>query len=430
MEGVQVDIFWRQLYFFAYANHGFPVPARPKISLADMRRMLDEELADAEEEAEEPWYIANDGREFLPQDFIALQYFERQVEKYSQYVGITTLVRRLLESWTNEDGEVEASRQGQIHVAACNCPYCWEYMEGLPPFAAHLWTKHAVIERNDHSPDPVQGEQQESSEQEAEHEAKLQRDVEEQERKDSGYSDTMTMEETTARNAEVAELETPPAARGSIDPRLLSSSMISNKAGLPPPAALQSTKNMTLWKNLIQPPMAIGKRSMFTGGNLATNKTIGTGRQALLNQLQEVEKRAQKVRDEMSRPSWYNPYQDWVPITSTTTMPPPRPGKPINALVSYKNFSLFSSPERRTKDETTPPLEAPSVASSLLTPPAKETRYWICAHDPDCQMRFENVVNYLEHLADRGFVVFKKYRELHPPMVLNSKNLRASAKGI
>jgi hypothetical protein len=435
MDPEQVDAFWRQLYFFAFANYGIPVPARTNMSLQDMRRVLNEQQANTEDEPDAVMYPVGDGGDFTPQEFIALQYFEAQVMKYSQYVGVTPLVRRMLEGWTTDDGEVQAFMQGQINIAACNCPYCWDYMEGLPLFMEHLWIKHAVIERQDESPDTIEGEPQESENREEAAKAKVQRDVEEQERKDSGYSDTMTIEETTARYAETAELGSPPVKYGNLYPELMSPSVstLSPEVELSPPSATQPNMDATFWHNMFILPMSARRKSMQAGQDVAPEEISRAGRQALLNELQVAERRAQQVRDEISPPSWYNPYQGWVPFESSTKIPSPsRAGKPVKAQpVSYKNFSLSRALGSQVDDESCPPLEVPSAGSSSLLPqPASEPRCWVCEHDPDCQMRFESLVVYLEHLTERGYIVYKKWHELHPQTLLTSMNLRTSAKGI
>jgi hypothetical protein len=451
MSEKQVEAFWDQVYAYAFVNHGFPVPDDPMPPLGDLSReadgndQMDEGVAPGHgDETLYPGGIS----EFTRQQKIALEYFALQVQRYSKCIPVPESVRRTLRvpnrlsPETDDDGS-DVSIDQEQEVAACNCPYCWMYTEDLTRFMEHLWEKHAVT---------IKGE----------------------ERKDSGYDDTMAVEVESAGDNRASEvvpagtlyahsLAKSDAAEGSAEGTkahtarseevIATAESARNLAVVriqvharPPKASDTDTKTSTstrgidvsFWRGLLTPPL----RSTPSAQRVKTAAaTLRQSRRAAMPQRSaDTERHAQSARDDVEPIAWFDPYtrqnrdeeqqeslgrQISIKTSSAeserqeSSHSPPTPS-------SGGLFKLPTVPASRMQKRDSPSQDerAGSSSTSFLRDYSNKQRHWICPHDEDCKEKFESLVLYIEHLSKHGLIVYKEWRDLHPPMLPAVLSLR------
>ena len=419
MNEAEIDTFWKQVYFFSFANHGLRVPDEELPSLEEMR----EEFSDRETwvgvEKDEAMFPDNDGAhdqvfelDFSEQQMNAMEYFNWQVNKYGKYMQVPGWVQELLRRPSSDSTE-DDSESRPVHKAACNCPHCWEYMEDVALFMEHLWIEHAVVEdRMD-----LTGDQNAVV-----HPSKSNEDP--QDRKDSGYSDTMDISETV-EDGEQAESQD--EGDSTIDPALLTPAAPKLRAASIHHESLRSDMNTSFWQKLLEHSIRSRARAASRANTLTTTAPTNPDRRELEKALEVAAIEAQKVRDDAEAPMFSDPLWTMTSLRET--------GRRIHRLSAAKEgteeaFRRVMSPHQSRRSSSFAASNADSSIDSESTSFDNdkynaEDRYWICAHDEDCQMKFESLVLYLEHLTQRGYVVYARAAKRQNEMMSPVKRLQA-----
>jgi len=331
---------------------------------------------------------------------LVLEYHAFAVKRISEIIPVPESVQERLSGPNRLSPESDSpiSRTDMSEdqeVAACNCPYCFLYTEDLTRFMEHLWDDHAK---------PIEEETQE--------------------RKDSKFD-----EEIGQHPATDLEMRVAPASK----------QVASEK---PQP---QEPTNPTFWKSLLAAPVAIpGSHSKFkskTTGHSAPG-TLSPIEWLATNQV-EAERKAQKVRDAIEDFYWFDPYPKKEESSPISTSKDPK--APFAVTNSTSSEAFPASPASKEESfSSTFEFKKPTISASKMktkTPSPEENnstffedylsnrRYWICIHDEDCKKRFESLVLFIEHLNKHGYVVYKKWSELHEK-VPSSKELLATGWGM
>jgi hypothetical protein len=439
MSEEEAATFWEQVYFFSFANFGIPVPDSMLIPLENMR-------------------ITEHGSEcFTSLEKEALEYFSQQVARHSPYVPVPNFVKRRLYFAARVEHET-GEEEGYDVIPACNCPHCWTYMEDMARFMEHLWEKHSLADQLaedtlDNGRNVPEKESQENANMQDKavpsqrtegirYEGKAE---EMQERKDSGFEVPMNddpmppavdptlsgLQRTLEQDEALADV-TPPASNQS-DAEEQSDEQMREVATKTRDTAAKpsSTMDVAFWKGLLMHPLQhVHGQENRTEAPGVDQGTDGDLRIGLLKRLREQEKHAQNVRNELRPITWFRPYPSQTKFASPISSPPE---SSTNQQPTSKRdesvFKLPTMPASQMRKQSMPRLRS-SKSPEDLSPPAQQNRHWICAHDEGCKRRFDSLVLYVEHLTERGLVVFKTWREHNPTVGTKLKDLRVHSKGI
>ena len=428
MNPMELETFWQQVYFFSFANHGISIPEEPMPCLADMREMtLKEQMMpmdtdellypDSDETSDDSVLgegrtgtrvdrLVEDSRKeeetaippFTPTQHEAMEYFNWQINKYGQYIPVTQWAKKKLQDRIEEEGISFGGNVYPVGRAACNCPHCWLYTEDVAYFMEHLWLHHAVSEdladtNKSSEPCLVMAITPPKSKGD---------DEEVQDRKDSGYSDTMDIDQSIDMSPTqlTSALRSPPE---NIDPVLLAHG--SDTAQSVDASAAPSSMDTTFWSRL------------FQGGVLEspiphewTSAIPQTSQRCALDMAaREAALRAKEVRDSLEEPMFSSPVW-WKDILSMRK-------RRMRSRVAAEDDSKFSL---QTKESSNGSERMPSDAYAHVD------RHWVCAHSDECKDQFESLVLYMEHLAQHGFIVYHPaIRQLHQLANLTCMSLQA-----
>lgn len=389
MNEAQVSLMWNQTYAFGFALHNVRVPdeAREALGLKKRSPGVDEFKGDDEAMFPDEEFIKEEV--FTRAQKVVLEYHAFAVKRLSEIIPVPESIRQRLIgsnrlSPDSEEPSSGNSMEQDQEIAACNCPYCWLYTEDLTRFMEHLWDEHAK---------PIEIPQ---------------------ERKDSGFDEDISIEE--------------PDVSVKDEPKR-------KEYGKP---SLESTGNLepSFLKNLLnelpEPKNATGR---IPETDIISASWLGDSRPFRLRSIDskyvlsvDAPSNAQKVRDNIKPFYWFDPYHlKLSPII-------PRDPKALIAETGSTSAELLSTPAAPSefKKPTIPASKLKSISrspeksgSDYLGDYLNDRRYWICAHEEECQSRFDSLVLLIEHLSRHGYVVYKKWSELHKPAP-SSKELLAS----
>ncbi|KIW01757.1 uncharacterized protein PV09_06933 [Verruconis gallopava] len=446
----EVETFWDQVYAYAFLNHGVPVPPA--------------KLFDLSKDRSRPIGIAG-----IPEQQKApLEYFATLVRRFSSSMPVSESVRRRLQFI--EDARSGEADMSEREVAACNCPYCWVYMEDLAKYMDHLWThavdgeqsKESEVKEDEGVVNDVRRSDHEMTVRETGNEEKR-REEELQERKDSGYEGTMPLMGPSQNPVDQSPTST--ASQGATgQTQSMTSATLAGK-NTDDSAASSHSFDIGFWRGLLQLPIA----RAFQTSQGQTDISFGGHGGGAHRALYERDRAAQVVRSNMKSIWWFDPYKrennpfqrplcrhvqasrrmdagqvyqgrdsdpsdegltssisnfakqgqasrsDW---SSSAYLVKPSDTELANIsapLGDQRHWPRSPFSDGRDDDRAGVGMSAGSSPDASSAPMSYgEGRYWVCAHATDCRREFDSLVLYVEHLSRHGYVVYKKWTELHP----------------